>query len=237
MKRFGVILAVQFVVIGIAAFLGSWAFARWQRPAAPLAGDEISWFQSQLGLTGEQAAKLDKIHDQFLAEQSKLCAEHCSKRVDLGELIKQSDSVTPRIEQLTRELSELETKSQRLTIEHIFAVSKQLNSSQREKFVSKVYEQMCSSCPMGMHKPVPGKQASCGSPVCECCVASDSHDTQPAPPIASLPVPQMKLNVFTSSPPIAIADADRQPCAGLANPSVPPHGTLPLFVVLSVFRI
>jgi len=186
MKRYSAILIAQFVVIAAAAFFGSWAYARWQSTPAEPAGNEMSWFQSQLGLNVEQASKLEKVHEAFQAEQSKLCEEHCAKRFELGELIKQSDSMSPRVEQLARELSELEARSQRITIQHIFEVGKQLSASQREKFVSKVYDQICSSCPMGSHRPASGKQAACETEGCGCMSSSDNA-TPSSPAVAGFP--------------------------------------------------
>lgn len=236
MKRFSVILIAQFVVIAAAAFFGSWAFARWHAAPAKPASDEMSWFQSQLGLEAQQSAKLEKFHADFQAEQAKLCERHCAKRFELGELIKESDSITPRVEQLTKELAELEAQSQRLTIQHIFEVGKQLDAAQRAQFVNKVYDQICSSCPMGSHRPGPDKQASCGASGCECCLTSAPNQTEDPPPIASMPDPQPRMSllpVHTS----AVAGAGLHPRSEHAVPASQPRSSLPLFVLLSIFLI
>jgi hypothetical protein len=237
MKRFGVIIALQIVVIAAAAFAGSWAFSRWQNCCPAPAPDEVSWFRSQLGLTPEQAATLEKLHESFRADQSKLCELHCAKRFELGELIQQSDAITPHIEAMTKELSALEAESQRLTIQHIFEVGKQLDAGQRARFVNKVYEQMCTSCPMGSHKPEPGKQASCESAECDCCVASGDGDPHPAPSTASLPSPQTKLQVLTAVRPVLATTIDLQPSREFALSDSRDHSVTPLFVLFSTFRI
>jgi hypothetical protein len=204
MKRFGVILLLQVVVIAAAAFAGSWAYSRWQSCCPAPATDEVSWFRSQLGLNPAQAAKLETLHESFRAAQSKLCEQHCAKRFELGELIQQSDSITPRIETMTKELAALEAESQRLTIQHIFEVGKQLDAGQRTKFVNKVYEQMSTSCPMGSHKPGSDKQAACGAAGCDCCVAS-GDDAPPASPAAALPQPQVRGEFTPMTAPVTFA--------------------------------
>lgn len=161
MKRFSFILAVQFVVVFAAGFLGAWAYFHWFGTPTPAATGEASWFRSQLGLGEEQAAKLESMQKAFQSEQMKLCEQHCTKRFELAELIKKGGgAVTPQMETLTREMSDIEARSEKLTIHHIFDIGKQLNEEQRAKFFAKVYDQICSSCRMDMGRMTLGKQAS-----------------------------------------------------------------------------
>src|ERR1044071_9013069 len=100
MKRFATILAIQFVVIFAAAFLGVWAFkhfaAQSSNASQPSTHDEVSWFRSALGLEGTQATKLEQLHQDFEAQQSKLCEQHCAARMELAELIRKGTAVTPQ---------------------------------------------------------------------------------------------------------------------------------------------
>src|SRR5262245_7471287 len=114
MKRYAGILAIQFVVIFAAAFLGSWAYSQWRGsvPASTTVANEVAWFQSELGVDAAQSTKLAKLDQEFESEQARVCDEHCAKRVELAELIKNSESVTPQMETLSRELCNLEAKSQ-----------------------------------------------------------------------------------------------------------------------------
>lgn len=177
MKRFTVILLIQVVVIFAAAFLGSWAYAKWRQttatpsPSHVHAADELSWLRSELGLNPAQADKLEKLHEEFLFEQARLCERHCSARFELAELIKKNTEMSPKMKELSAAMSEAEAESERLTMEHILAVGKELTEEQRAKFVAKVYQQMCSGCPMKLHAPGLGKQSSCNSDTLRCCQA------------------------------------------------------------------
>src|SRR5690349_18887603 len=118
MKRSAGILVIQFVVIFTAAFLGSWTYSHWRGSAttsSPVAS-EVTWFQSELGVDAVHAAKLAELDKKFEADQAAVCEQHCAKRVELAELIKKSETVTPQMEMLSRELCDLEAKSQRLTL-------------------------------------------------------------------------------------------------------------------------
>src|ERR1051325_663170 len=184
MKRFGAIMLVQFVVIFVGGFAGAWAFSHWRTPAAAAAGNEVSWFQAGLGLDAAQAARLEKLHQEFEAQQRELCAQHCDKRFKVAELLKTQSAMTPAIEALTRELADIEARSQQIGRAHVFAVGRELNAAQREKFVAKVYERMCHSCPMDLHNRRPGDQASCDAPGCDCCVETDDQKPLPVAPLA-----------------------------------------------------
>ncbi len=239
MKRFAGILVIQFVVIFAAAFLGSWVYGRWTSTHQKLPGPEMSWFQTELGVDDVQAAKLSKLDKEFEDEQAKVCEQHCARRVELAELIKTSETVTPQMETLSRELCDLEAKSQRVTLDHIFAVGKELNAAQRTKFVSKVHEQMCGSCPMRMHRDVPGKQASvsCESAGCNCCVSSDDRPSEPITPIAqsASPQPRIEFSPPKASLTLLAPQLACQPPVTSFTSSV--HSSTPLFVLLSSFLI
>jgi Spy/CpxP family protein refolding chaperone len=237
MKRFAVILLAQFVVIAAAAFFGSWAFSRWQGDGEKPAGDEMWWFRSQLGLSAEQAGKLETIHEQFLAEQSRLCETHCAKRFELGELIQQSQSMTGQVEQLARELAEIEARSQRLTIEHIFQVGKQLTAAQRTKFVGKVYDQICTSCPMGSHRPATGKRAACDGCDCGCGVASIPGEAQAAGPLAVLPPPSPRIEISPAAMPVGFPLMDRSALLAAFFPGSPAAASVSRHLVFRVFLI
>ncbi|MSR64488.1 MAG: hypothetical protein EXS18_01760 [Verrucomicrobiae bacterium] len=241
MKRFAGILAIQFVVIFAAGFLGSWAFAHWRSaPSVPVpTAQETSWFQSELGVDSAQAARLTELDKKFEVEQARICEQHCAKRVELAGMIKNGDAMTPPMETLSRELCDLEAKSQRVTLDHIFAVGKELNASQREKFTAKVHDQMCGSCPMGMHKPGSGKQASasCGSAGCTCCVTSDDHQSSPAQPIAQLTPPQPRLDWFTQKTDAEFHSVFLAPSEEFDGSTPVASRSSSLCVLYSVFRI
>ena len=174
MKRFTLILAVQFVVMLVAGFLGAWAYAHWCGAPTPSAGGHVSWFQSQLGLSADQTARLESMQKAFQAEQMKLCEQHCAKRFELAELIKKGGgAVTPQMETLTREMADIEAKSEKLTINHIFEIGNQLNAEQREKFLVKVCDRINASCRMDMGRMALGKQAARIPPTPDFGVASD----------------------------------------------------------------
>jgi Spy/CpxP family protein refolding chaperone len=134
----------------------------------------VSWFRAQLGLSAEQTAKLDSMQKVFQGEQMKLCEQHCAKRFELAELIKKGGAVTPQMETLTREMADIEGRSEKLTINHIFAIGNQLNGEQRAKFFAKVYEQISSSCRMDMGRMALGKQVSSIPPTPDFGAASDA---------------------------------------------------------------
>ncbi len=165
MKRFSFVLAVQFVIMLVAGFLGASAYCHWFAAPRLAEGGETTWFQSQLGLSEDQAVRLESMQTAFQAEQMKLCEQQCSKRFDLAELIKKGGSVTPQMEALTREMADIEARSERLTVNHIFEIGNLLNDDQRAKFYSKVYDQIRSSCRMDMGRMALGKQASGIAPI------------------------------------------------------------------------
>ncbi len=180
MKRFSLILLVQFVVVFAAGFFGAWAYSHWFGAPRPAAGGEMTWFQSQLGLSRDKATMLESMQKTFQTEQMRLCEQHCSKRFELAELIKKGGTITPPMETLTREMADLEARSERLTINQIFEIGNQLTADQRTKFYARVYDRICSSCRMDMGKMALGNRASQFSPAQNLHLASDTPNLAPS---------------------------------------------------------
>lgn len=152
MKRLLLAVAIAtLVATGVSFSLSRWVARRAEATAAHI--HETGWLKATLGLSDTQAAQVEKLHAAFAARVEDSCTKHCAARFDLSnELAKPNPDATTTRACVDR-MCAAQTDSERATLDHILQVRAILTPDQQKRYAALINEQICTACPLGLHKP------------------------------------------------------------------------------------
>ena len=147
MKRLLLAVAIStLIATGVSFVLAS-------RGSHPPDIHDAGWLKATLGLSAEQTAQVEKLRDEFAAQVEGCCAKHCGARFDLSnELAKPAPDVAAARACVER-MCAAQTTSEQATLDHILRVRAVLTPEQQQRYAKLINEQICTSCPLGLHKP------------------------------------------------------------------------------------
>lgn len=143
MKR-GVLLALTVLAAGLLAF----GITRYFGPSAPAEmTDEIAWMRSEFHLTAEQAAAVEKLHDDYFP----VCMEHC-RLVARARKTLAAASADER-PSAQAELARLQSVCETATREHLRRVAAAMPPAEGERFLALVLPKLTHlehNAPLGL---------------------------------------------------------------------------------------
>jgi hypothetical protein len=115
-----IVLSLLLVLVGC---LVSFLTSKWVMSEKGWKHDEPHghmWLHDELGLSAEEAAKIDAFEAEYRSERG-ILLEEFEKRIDgLSELLRTTDSCSPQVNQAVHHLHEVHGQIQSLSIEHYY---------------------------------------------------------------------------------------------------------------------
>jgi Spy/CpxP family protein refolding chaperone len=143
-------LAVVAVAFGVARWSVRRAIAT-EQPSISL--NDTGWLKRELKLTDDQTAKVENLDKEFRTRIEDCCAKHCSARFALREELAKSQVDLANTAKCVDRMAAAQSESERVTLDHILRVRAVLTPEQQKRYAALVSQQVCTACPMGMHKP------------------------------------------------------------------------------------
>lgn len=125
MKRL-LLLAVVVIVAGA----GSYALTRLLVPPPPQHEDQVAWLKREFNLTPEQAARVEKIHRDYIP----VCSDHCAAIVDARERL----AAAPDDPALRAEVARLERVCNEATLQHVREIAACMDRHHGRRFLQLV---------------------------------------------------------------------------------------------------
>ena len=114
-------------------------------------GSSTGWTAGLL-LTPEQRQAVEAADKQFLARKEESCRILCAKWAQMIQILKQPEPDRVVLIQLAEEIGQEQTALEKATLDHLLAVSGQLDPKQRERLMASVSEELRTAC----------KETACG---------------------------------------------------------------------------
>lgn len=143
MKRGPLVLALGLV----AAVASYWCFYRWgtasSRSLMQSSQPELAWLKQEFHLDDREFARLAELHAGYLPQ----CRERC-RRIEevnrsLAQTLASATDVTPEIERLLAERSQLRAACQAGMLKHFYAVSRTMPAEQGKRYLTWVMDSTC----------------------------------------------------------------------------------------------
>lgn len=134
MKRL-LLSIVPALLIGALAFGLCYYFAT--RPMRQIADESgIAWLAQEFHLSTEQAARVQKLHDDYDPRCEEMCRKVVATNARLERMISERREVTPEMEAALRETAELQAACRREMLIYIYAVAGMLPEGERERYLA-----------------------------------------------------------------------------------------------------
>ncbi|MBI3333211.1 MAG: periplasmic heavy metal sensor [Candidatus Omnitrophica bacterium] len=102
----------------------------------------------QLRLTPGERQAVAALEKDFLAQKQISCQALCAKRAQMIQLLRQPEPDQGTLAVLTQEIAQEQAVLERTTLEHLLAVGRQLDPSQRERLTALMTDELRSACRM-----------------------------------------------------------------------------------------
>jgi Spy/CpxP family protein refolding chaperone len=153
-KIFLAVVVVALLATGLSFTTARW-LARHCQSHAPAGANmhDAAWLKTELGLTETQAREIATLEKQFSVKLESYCEAHCSARFALSEELAKPFVEISNANECVERMCAVQTDSEKATLEHILRVRALLTPEQQKRYAALINQQLCTACPMGMHKP------------------------------------------------------------------------------------
>jgi len=152
MKRTLTALAILTVLVaGLSYGVANWCVRRVTETVVDL--NDTPWLKRELKLTDAQSAEIEKLNKEFSARIQHCCDEHCGARFALSEELVKPQVDLAKATACVDRMAAAQSESERATLDHILKVRAELSPGQQQRYGALVSKQVCTACPMGIHKP------------------------------------------------------------------------------------
>lgn len=137
LQRAGIFrLIVLSLILVLVGFLVSFLTSKWVMSEKSWKHDEPHghmWLHNELGLSEEEAAKIDVFEAEYRSERD-ILLEEFQRRIDaLSEILRTTDSYSPQVNQAVHHLHEVHGQIQSLSIEHYYDMLSVLPPDKQER--------------------------------------------------------------------------------------------------------
>ena len=115
--------------------------------------NDTAWLKHELKLTDAQSAEIGKLEKEFGAKVEHCCETHCGARFMLSEELAKPQVDLAKATACVDRMVAAQSESERATLDHILRVRAVLSPEQQQRYAALVSKQVCTACPMGIHKP------------------------------------------------------------------------------------
>ncbi len=148
------ILAVAIAAVlatGVSFVAGHWIVSRHHLHAAHSTHD-VAWLTRELDLTTTQARGVEACERDFRTEMETFCSAHCGARFALGEELAKPKPDLEKARAQVEKMNALQADVEHATLDHIARVRALLTPEQGEEYGSMLHHEICSACPLGLHR-------------------------------------------------------------------------------------
>jgi hypothetical protein len=155
------LIVVGGLVLALAAYFGAYyACTARSHSLESTNSPELAWLKDEFHLTNEEFARINQMHEAYLAGCAERCRRIDEKNADLKRLLASTNAVTPQIEQTLGEAARLRAECQKQMLQHFYEVSRTMPEEQGKRYLdwvqaqtilSDTHSQMQASAPMPMH--------------------------------------------------------------------------------------
>ena len=154
MKRTLTALAiVTILVAGLSYGMANWCVRRVTATGTVVDLNDTPWLKRELKLTDAQSAEIEKLNKEFSVRIQRCCDEHCGARFALSEELVKPQVDLAKAAACVDRMAAAQSESERATLDHILKVRAVLSPGQQQRYGALVSKQVCTACPMGIHKP------------------------------------------------------------------------------------
>lgn len=137
LQRAGIFrLIVLSLILVLVGFLVSFLTSKWVMSEKSWKHDEPHghmWLHNELGLSEEEAAKIDVFEAEYRSERDILLEEFQGRIDALSEILRTTDSYSPQVNQAVHHLHEVHGQIQSLSIEHYYDMLSVLPPDKQER--------------------------------------------------------------------------------------------------------
>ncbi len=129
--------------LGVASYAGTY-FLRTEKIHSLLCHDqqELLWLKEEFHLNDAQFEKVKTLHKIYIPRCEVMCAEIKKSRQQLEQAINTNASISPELIAVLERLNQIRSTCERATLEHIYAVSQNMNPSDGKRFVEMMIRHM-----------------------------------------------------------------------------------------------
>ena len=136
---FGV--AASVICYGAVYYLGTQSHRNIAQQEYP----ELAWLRAEFQLSDEEFERISKLHYAYLPKCESMCELVAKKNAELVRVMGEESQDPGLHESLLEEVVGIRADCQKMMLEHFHSVSQEMNSTQRERYLSWVLEESLSS--------------------------------------------------------------------------------------------
>lgn len=151
--RILMLVAIGVLALAFGILAGRWCGGACRMPARdalPGLYDEAQ-LAKELHLTPDQTVVVRALVGEYRQTLSGLCAEHCTLRAQMADLLPPTGTDSARLQDLVEKMGQTQVKSDLATLEHMRKVGAQLTPAQMVTFKAWVVPSVGGNCPTGLH--------------------------------------------------------------------------------------
>ena len=128
------------VVMGLLLAVGAHAlfFVVRTAPTDAEAGDDLFWLREEFSLSDQEFARIRELHQGYLPDCEKMCAEIAAVNRDLAQLVLSTNAVTPQITEKLAEIGRIRQECQSRMLKHFYAVSEAMPPEQGRRYLAEM---------------------------------------------------------------------------------------------------
>lgn len=124
------------LVLALLAYGGSfWAGSARSRCLRTGAVPELAWLQQEFQLSDAELARVQKLHDSYLAGCAERCRRIDARNAELRRLLSATNAVTTEIEDTLVEAARLRTDCHREMLRHFYQISQSMPPAQGRRYL------------------------------------------------------------------------------------------------------
>lgn len=130
--------AVAAVVYGLTLFIEL-------LPSQQIAGRSdagLQWLRHELRLSDQQVATIARLQEAYRPSCQEMCRQILAADSKLKELLRENHSITPEIQTAIAERDRLRSDCRQTLLQHVYAVSGELSSKQRQRYLTLVSDEL-----------------------------------------------------------------------------------------------
>ena len=154
MKRTLTALAIlTLLVTAISYGVAHWCACRSTAGELVVDLNDAAWLKRALKLTDAQSANIEKLDKEFSARVEHCCETHCRARFTLSEELAKRQVDLAKAAACVDRMAAAQSESEHVTLDHILRVRAVLSPEQQQRYAALVSKQVCTACPLGLHRP------------------------------------------------------------------------------------
>jgi hypothetical protein len=151
--------AIATLLIALSVALGGYSALYFTRTATARAlqtseDPELAWLRNEFKLNDSEFQRVRQLHQAYLPECARMCAEIGSANAELQELVIKTNTVTLQMEEKLSQIGNLRQKCQTMMLKHFYSVSQSMPPEQGRRYLAEM-QRLTSLSNMRDHSAAP----------------------------------------------------------------------------------